>query len=37
MDLIVELSGEDLRKGKTVWMSKLEQIKTLIETGCGDR
>ncbi len=30
MDLIVELSGEDLRKGKNVWMAKLEQIKSLI-------
>lgn len=37
MDLIVELSHEDLRKGKSTWMAKLQQIKAMIDVGCGDR
>ena len=37
MELIMQLAGEELRKGKTNWMSKLEQIRALIEVGCGQR
>mgnify|MGYP006897427849 CR=1 FL=1 len=31
------MGNEEIRKGKTVWLSKLEQIKALIEVGCGDK
>ena len=33
--MIVELAGLELKKNKTTWMSKLEQIKSLIEVACG--
>jgi dynein heavy chain 2, cytosolic len=37
MDLIIELGSQELRKNKNVWMAKLEQIKSFIEVGCGDK
>jgi hypothetical protein len=37
MDLIIELAGDDLRKGKNIWMAKLENIKASIEVACADK
>ncbi len=37
MELIAECAMEDLRKGKTLWLAKLEQIRSLIELACGDK
>jgi hypothetical protein len=33
--MIIDLANLELRKNRTAWMSKLEQIKALIEVGCG--
>ena len=37
IEMIIELANLELRKNKTAWMSKLEQIKALIEVGCGQK
>jgi hypothetical protein len=34
MDIIVGMSTEDLRKGRSLWIQKLNEIKALIELGC---
>lgn len=34
MDIVASLANEDLRKGRSLWISKLNQIKELIEVGC---
>lgn len=37
MDIIESLAMEDLRKGRSIWLSKLNQIKELIEAGCQNK
>lgn len=34
MDIVGGLSNEDLRKVRSIWISKLNQIKELVELGC---
>ncbi len=37
MDIIATLATEDLRKGRSIWISKLNQIKELIESACQNK